>query len=178
MKKIQYQLICSARKSIAIQLLPGGEVVVRAPKRMRSGDIEAFVQSKRDWLEAHLANQPQPKLREQELQTLMRHAREVLPQIAAAFAPLIGVTYGTITIRAQHTRWGSCTGEGNLNFNCLLMLTPDEVMEYVVVHELCHRKQMNHSTLFWAEVERVLPNYRESRRWLRENGSALIARLN
>ena len=89
----------------------------------------------------------------------------------------MGVDYGRITIRAQHTRWGSCSAQGNLNFNCLLMLTPDDVKAYVVVHELCHRKEMNHSARFWAEVERVLPGYRESRRWLRENGGALICRL-
>ena len=112
-----------------------------------------------------------------ELEKLACHAKEVLPEITAHFAPLVGVDYGRITIRAQRTRWGSCSAQGNLNFNCLLMLTPDDVMEYVVVHELCHRKEMNHSARFWAEVERVLPGYRESRRWLKEQGGGLIGRL-
>ena len=119
----------------------------------------------------------QPKLTDTELRDLARHAKEVLPEIAAHYAPLVGVDYGRITIRAQRTRWGSCSAQGNLNFNCLLMLTPDDVMEYVVVHELCHRKEMNHSARFWAEVERVLPDYRRSRQWLKENGSGLICRL-
>lgn len=101
----------------------------------------------------------------------------MLPEITAHFAPLVGVDYGRITIRAQRTRWGSCSAQGNLNFNCLLMLTPDDVIEYVVVHELCHRKEMNHSARFLAEVERVLPQYRESRRWLKEHGGGLIGRL-
>ena len=66
---------------------------------------------------------------------------------------------------------------GNLNFNCLLMLCPPEVLDYVVVHELCHRKHMNHSRAFWAEVERVLPDYQMRRNWLKEHGGALVERL-
>ena len=90
---------------------------------------------------------------------------------------MVGVTYGRITIRNQRSRWGSCSGKGNLNFNCLLMLTPDHVIDYVVVHELCHRLEMNHSPAFWAQVERVLPDYRKSREWLREHEKELIGRL-
>ena len=89
----------------------------------------------------------------------------------------MGVTYGGITIRNQRSRWGSCSGQGTLNFNCLLMLAPPEVLDYVVVHELCHRKEMNHSAAFWAEVARVLPDYEARKRWLKENGPALIGRL-
>lgn len=179
MKKIDYTLIRSPRKTISIQLSPVGEVVVRAPNRMAKRDIERFVESKRGWIEGHLEKLPvaQPKLTDTELRDLARHAKEVLSEIAAHYAPLVGVDYGRITIRAQRSRWGSCSAQGNLNFNCLLMLTPDDVMEYVVVHELCHRKEMNHSARFWAEVERVLPDYRRSRQWLKENGSGLICRL-
>ena len=179
MEKMEYTIIRSARKTVSIQLLPGGEVVVRAPNRMPKRDIARFVEEKRGWIETHRRKLPeiQPKLTDAELGELARHAKEVLPEIAAHFAPLVGVDYGRITIRAQRTRWGSCSAQGNLNFNCLLMLTPDDVMEYVVVHELCHRKEMNHSARFWAEVERVLPGYRESRRWLKDSGGGLIGRL-
>ena len=67
--------------------------------------------------------------------------------------------------------------QGNLNFNCLLMLAPEAVLDYVIIHELCHRKQMNHSAQFWAEVERILPDYTEQRRWLKQQGANLLARL-
>ena len=93
------------------------------------------------------------------------------------YAPLIGVTYNQIAIRAQHTRWGSCSSKGNLNFNCLLALVPPEVLDYVVVHELCHRKELNHSDRFWNEVGKILPDYKDRKKWLKDNGSNLIARI-
>ena len=102
---------------------------------------------------------------------------EYIPKRVEYFAPKIGVRYGRITIRNQKSRWGSCSSKGNLNFNCLLMLTPPEIIDYVVVHELCHRKEMNHSFQFWALVEKVLPDYRERRKWLDENGGVIIGRM-
>jgi predicted metal-dependent hydrolase len=85
----------------------------------------------------------------------------------------MGVEYGRITIRMQKSRWGSCSGKGNLNFNCLLMRTPDEIIDYVVVHELCHLKEMNHSPRFWAEVEKIFPDYKERRKWLKDHGNEI-----
>ena len=89
------------------------------------------------------------------------------------YADIIGVDYGRITIRMQKSRWGSCSSKGNLNFNCLLMNAPDEITDYVIVHELCHRKEMNHSPKFWAHVEAVLPDYKERRKWLKDHGNEL-----
>ena len=89
----------------------------------------------------------------------------------------MGVTYGRITIRNQKTRWGSCSAKGNLNFNCLLMLVPEDVRDYVVIHELAHRKYMNHSKNFWHEVESFMPDYNEKRKWLRAHGDELMQRM-
>ena len=110
-------------------------------------------------------------------QELADKALIVIPERVKEYAPKVGVTYGRITIRNQRTRWGSCSSKGNLNFNCLLMLFPDEVIDYVVVHELCHRKHMNHSAAFYAEVARVFPEYRKYQKWLKENGGLYLARL-
>ena len=181
MSGISYKLIRSARKTIAIQITPAGEIIVRCPKRYPEGEVGKFVESKRTWIEKHLTGmEKKPQLQTfsaEELRTLANQTAQIIPERAAYFAPIVGVTYGRITIRGQHTRWGSCSAKGNLNFNCLLMLAPPEVLDYVVVHELCHRKELNHSARFWAEVERVMPDYARHKKWLKENGGALIARL-
>ena len=176
-----YQIIRSGRKTAAIQITPEGQVILRCPHRMSREAIRSFVQSKSSWIEAHLTRQAAlprlPQLTEAQLQALTEEARKVISARVSHFAPAVGVTWERITLRRQHTRWGSCSAKGNLSFNCLLMLAPPEVLDYVVVHELCHRKQMNHSAAFWAEVERILPNYRSARQWLKDHGSALILRL-
>ena len=144
MEKLTFTLIRSTRKTVSLQLAPDGSLTVRAPARMPESEIRKFVESKRGWIESHRARLPQktdvPKLSTEELYTLADQALNVLPARVAHFAPLVGVTYGRITIRNQRSRWGSCSSKGNLNFNCLLMLCPPEVQDYVVVHELCHRR--------------------------------------
>ena len=116
-------------------------------------------------------------LTDEELNNLKKEARCVFKERAAYFAPLVGVTYGKISIRSQRTRWGSCSGKGNLNFNCLLLLAPPEVLDGVVVHELCHLKEMNHSKKFYDEVYRVMPDYDIRSKWLKEHGLELMERL-
>ena len=181
MEPLNYQLIRSSRKTVSLQLAPDGSLTVRAPLRMPDAEIRNFVESRRGWIEAHRAKltaQPsQPQLSLEELHTLADRALKVIPARAAHFAPLVGVTYGRITIRNQRSLWGSCSSKGNLNFNCLLMLCPPEVIDYVVVHELCHRKEMNHSPKFWAEVERIMPDYKQRQKWLKDNGTAIMARM-
>lgn len=180
-QRIAYQIIRSNRKTIAIQITPAGQVVVRCPQRMPTAQIQAFVDVKQDWLRKHLekveSRPALPRFTEAQIRDLADKALKTIPARVAYFASRMGVAYGRITIRNQTSRWGSCTSQGNLNFNCLLMLAPPEVLDYVVVHELCHRKEMNHSAKFWAEVARVLPDYETRKKWLKDNGAALIARL-
>ena len=179
MSEIAYRVIRSGRRTLAIQILPDGTVLVRSPWYMQEDRIHSFVESKADWIWKHrkASAEPGQKLSQEQLRELTARAAEVFQQRLNHFAPLVGVTCGCVTIRHQRTRWGSCSAKGNLNFNCMLLLAPPEVLDYVVVHELCHRKELNHSARFWAAVERVLPDYAASRKWLRQNGSALIARL-
>ena len=179
MAKLEYTIIRSDRKTLALQITPDGRVVVRSPRHVTEARIGEFVRSKASWIEKHLATkQPgQPLFTNQQIHALADRALQVIPQRVRYYAPLVGVTYGSITIRNQKTRWGSCTAEGNLNFNCLLMLAPPEVLDYVVIHELCHRKEMNHSDKFWAQVARLCPDYKERRKWLKTHGTPLIARL-
>lgn len=176
-----YTLIRSRRKTVSLQITPAGEVIVRCPSRFSKGQIDAFVQSKEAWIQKHLARMAEcprmePLSREQLLELADRAARE-LPLLAQQFAAKLNVSYGRITIRSQRTRWGSCSAQGNLNFNCLLMLCPEAVRDYVVVHELCHLIERNHSHRFWSEVEKVLPAYSQFRNWLNEDGKMVIRRL-
>ena len=178
---ISYEIIRSSRKSLSLQITPAGDVIVRCPRRYPARETERFVESKRPWIEGHLAKiesrETLPALTQTQLRELADRAAKILPERVRYFAPLAGVDFGRITIRSQRTRWGSCSGKGNLNFNCLLLLCPEAVRDYVVVHELCHRKELNHSPKFWAEVEKLCPDYKTHRKWLKENGSSLIGRL-
>lgn len=111
-----------------------------------------------------------PVYTDREREAGKRLAKELLLKKCRYFAERMGVSYGTVTVREQKTRWGSCSAKGNLNFNWKLVLMPPEILDYVVVHELAHRLQMNHSAAFWAEVGKILPDYRERRQWLKVNG--------
>lgn len=170
------KVIRSNRKTMSIEITKEAEVLVRAPYRMPNSEIQRFLNDKADWIEKHIEKartakqDSRERLTEEQIRELADKAIEVLPKRVAYFANVMGVTYGRITIRNQKTLWGSCSSKGNLNFNCMLMKTPPEIQDYVVVHELCHRREMNHSKRFWAEVEKVLPDYRERRKWLKENG--------
>ena len=175
---MEYKILRSRRKSLAIEITPRGEVLVRTPLRMAKRDIQRFVESKQGWIVTHLSKiHTAPALTAEEHTALICSAKEILPVKADRYARLLGVSYNRITIRSQKSRWGSCSAAGNLNFNCLLMLAPEEVQNYVVVHELCHRKHMDHSPAFWQEVEKILPEYRQQKAWLKEHGSSLLARL-
>ena len=192
------KIIRSNRKTLAIQINPDLSVTVRAPMYAPQSDIERILREKESWIQKHIE-----KIREQEekrkkmqgekgeygelierdyltneeIKKLADKALQHIPKRVSYYAKQIGVTYGKITIRNQKTRWGSCSSKGNLNFNCLLMLAPDEVVDYVVVHELCHLIEMNHSKAFWDQVEKVMPDYRIHRKWLKDHGNELISRM-
>ena len=184
MDSLHYKLIRSKRRTIGIEIRPEG-MIVRAPIKAAQADIDGFIRDHLDWINRNLKKAEElkekkdalPKLTMDEIRTLAERAAVVIPERVRYYAPLIGVTYGRITIRNQRSKWGSCTSKGNLNFNCLLMLAPPEVLDGVVVHELCHRKYMNHSKEFYAEVTRVYPDYRKWDKWLNENGALLMSRM-
>lgn len=177
------RLIRARRKTLSIRITQEGHLEIRAPLGMPKGEIEAFLKEKAQWIETHrakvlaeYAQGQEAPLGEEEILTLAEQMRQRLPEKLNRHAASMGVTFGRVTIRCQQTRWGSCSSRGNLNFNCLLMLAPEEVLDYVVVHELAHRKQMNHSALFWQEVARECPDYKKSLRWLKDRGGALLSR--
>ncbi len=180
---MEYELIRSKRKTLAAQIKEG-RLIIRGPHWVREKDILQFIADHRSRLESMLEKsraQAQalasiPRLSQEELLDIIKQAKAYIPARVAYYAPLVGVHYKRISIRTQRGRWGSCSSQGNLNFNCLLMLAPREVLDSVVVHELCHLREANHSARFYEEVLRVYPDYRSWDRWLKENGKKLLAR--
>lgn len=106
-------------------------------------------------------------------QWYIRRAKELITERLELFSDKIGVKVNTVRFKNQKTRWGSCSQKGNLNFNWKLVMAPTFIVDYVVVHELCHFKQMNHSPEFWRLVGSQISDYKEMRKWLKENGSKL-----
>lgn len=183
-KNVKMEIIKSNRKTIAVEIRPDATIFVRAPFFMKEEEILKFVREKDKWIQEHLQKvqerkqnaENMPKLTREEMHQLANRALKVIPERVGFYARQMNVNYGRITIRNQKARWGSCSGKGNLNFNCLLMLAPDEVVDYVVVHELCHLIEMNHSKKFWMQVERVMPDYKKHKLWLKEHGNELMSR--
>lgn len=181
---IRYTLIRSRRKSIGIQV-KNGTVFVRAPLHTGKQTIDRFVSENARWIEKQLSRSADVQekasaegmLSAHDIACLVKKAKQILPDRVAYYAGILGVSYGRITVRCQRTKWGSCSSKGNLNFNCLLMLAPPEVIDSVIVHELCHCKEMNHSARFYAEVHRIYPAYDKCRKWLKENGEILMRRV-
>ena len=180
---IPYEIIRSKRKSYGISVAPGGKVTVRMPLRGSERFAVSMVEEKRDWIAKNYlkmqAVSPKPSQKEKtpyerRLEAPYRQAaKEYIPKRVAYYAGLLDVTYASISVRDQKTRWGSCSNKGNLSFSWRLILAPPKVLDYVVVHELCHRREMNHSSRFWSLVESIIPDYQIYRKWLKENGETL-----
>lgn len=173
---MEYKWIKSDRKSIAIQVRENGEVVVRSPRNISKEFVNQFVESKIDWIQKQQKKCEEHKtekisISETKRQVYIDKARKMFHIRVGYYAEIMGTSVGRIAVREQKTRWGSCSSQGNLNFNWKLILMPQEILDYVVVHELAHRFEMNHSPKFWAIVERIMPDYKVRRKWLKENGN-------
>lgn len=181
----EIQLIRSKRKTIVIEVRQDGSVIVRSPMRATKKEIALFVEKKRDWIEKNVKKMRErmdscganEKLTDREIAELKMRARLYIPGVVYECAQKMGVGYKRVSIRCQKTLWGSCTSKGNLSFNCLLMMLPEDVIGYVIIHELCHLREMNHSRRFWAEVERYCPDYRRLRKQLKTEGDSLFLRV-
>jgi predicted metal-dependent hydrolase len=153
------------------------ELVVRP--RASDAEIDAAIAAHRDWLEKQLEKAVQPRLGLERLrltaQQGRREARARISLIAQSEAAALGVEYERITLRDQRSRWGSCSSKGALSFNWRLVLAPHDVLDYVVVHEVCHLVEHHHGPEFWKLVERRRPQYRDSKRWLDDYGWEILA---
>lgn len=175
----------SKRKSAAIKITADMQIVVFVPLYVSDNEIERMVISKSKWIDEHMLKVQSrvdersklEKITFEQVKELADQAVEYIPKRVKYYAEKENFVYNKITIKNLVSRWGSCSTKGNLNFNCLLMLTPDYVIDYIVVHELCHLREMNHSEKFWAEVEKIMPDYQRAVLWLKQNGGNLISQM-
>ena len=181
LENYEITVIRTKRKTADLKILPDGTLILRAPLSAKDSQLRPILEKRLPWIKAHvqpiLDAQKQPYYTTEELQYFTEQAKILLAQRTAYYAEKIGVSYGKITVRCQRTRWGSCSSNGNLSFHCLLADMPIEVLDSVVVHELCHRKEMNHSAAFYAEILRVFPMYPKWNDWLKTYGPAYLYRI-
>lgn len=222
-QKIQYNIIRSNRKTIAISVHLTKEVLVRAPRHISDEQIKSLVKEKADWIltkisEMPVTNESVPKKQYQdedkilyrgkeytlrvleeafagkskvmlkaeeivvikkaeekkETKTLLiewykERARELVKERIGYYRPVINRPIGEVRIKSQKRRWGSCSSRGNLNFNWRIILMPDEMFDYIIVHEMCHLLFLNHSKSYWNSVASVLPDYKEREKWIKSN---------
>ena len=170
---MEYQLIRSRRKTLAIEITRDARLVVRAPLRCSQARIEQFLAEKQAWITLHLQkmqqrreNHPEPTPEEEAL--LRKKARNLLPGLVNRYAVQMDVQPAGITITGARTRFGSCSPKNRLSFSFRLMDYPMEAIEYVVVHELAHILHKNHSAAFYAEIEKILPDWKTRNQLLKQ----------
>ena len=169
---MDYTLVRSGRKTLAIEVTRDARVVVRAPQRCPRQQIDAFVASRQAWIEDALARQKarlaqHPPLSQAETEALRQKAKAYLPGRVACWAGRMGLQPAAVKITSARTRFGSCSSKNTLCFSLYLMHYPPQAIDAVVVHELCHMRHRDHSPAFYAEVERWLPDYREREKLLK-----------
>ena len=183
--ELTYRIVRSERKTLSVSIQPDCTITVRAPRSVSDSQIRRFLIEKQHWLITKYLETKQKQetipcsdLTDTQRAALTRRyidaAKEYFPKRVAYFHQFTGGTYSRITIRDQKTRWGSCSSKGTLSFNWRLMLAPPAILDYVVVHELCHLRHMDHSPAFWQAVGEVFPDYASARKWLRKHGQELV----
>ena len=169
---MDYEIVYSGRKTLSLSV-KGGRLVIRAPFGTRKEKIDKAIAAHREWIVTHLEEQRIKQARinaltEEDVASLKKKAREVLTARTEYFAKKMGLEYGRISITSAMTRFGSCNSKGNIAFSYRLMLYPEEAIDYVVVHELAHLVEMNHSPRFYRVVEAILPDYRKRKELLKK----------
>lgn len=175
--EIRISVIRSARKSLGLEVRDANTVLARIPTRVSDRELKAFVENHRSWIlektEVMAEREEKRKSTPAPPPELLSKTDRMKIQLKIGkrvrhYCEAMGVTVGYVTVKNQKTRWGSCSAKGNVNFNYQLAFLPDELLDYVVIHELAHRRHMNHSRAFWTEVEKYCPDYLERREQLKE----------
>ena len=169
---MEYKLIRSKRKSISIEINERCEVIVRTPNRMSRYDVEKFVLEKQNWIEKSLKTmqkraENRKTYTDEDIKALYKKAREILQSRLEFWSSVTGFTPTGVKITSAKKRFGSCSPKNSLCFSVYLFDYPAAAIDYVIVHELCHIKEHNHSARFWALVQKYMPDYKERQKLLK-----------
>lgn len=162
--EINYRIIRSRRRSLAIQVERNGELIARAPLRLPVNAIEDFMRTKSGWIEKKLLETAEGNRRaakHSEPEELIRKGKEMLPGKVRYYSELMGLKPTGIKITSAKKRFGSCSYKNSLCFSLWLMDYPEEAIDYVIVHELAHIRHKNHSAEFYRLIEKYLPDYKD-----------------
>ena len=163
-----YRVIKSFRRSFALHI-KNGEVVVKVPFFISKKTVEDFIDKHKNWIEKKNIKKRESLIDLTKLNDYKRNAKIYIPYRTKELADIYWLIYNNIRITSAKTRWGSCSSKKNLNFTYRLILMHKEIIDYIIIHELAHLKEMNHSRAFWDEVEKMMPDYKVHEKWLKEN---------
>jgi len=170
------KIIRSHRKTLALEISSDASLIIRAPRLMPLFLIKKFIKQKQNWItkKQKLITEKNQKIKNIKATPISKKQAldKIIPQVKY-YSSLSNFKYKNIKITSAQKRWGSCSVNNNLNFSKRLALAPYKVIDYVVVHELCHIKHKNHSSKFWQEVAKLMPNYKTHQKWLKNNGYLL-----
>lgn len=173
------ELIRTRRRSVGLTITQDARLIVRAPLRTPAHEIERMIATKARWINQkrelfrrRISELP-PKISIAERAIFKKKALAYLSQRVRHFASIASLSYKSVKVNEAKTRWGSCNSNGSINFTWRLILAPARVIDYVVIHELMHLKQSNHSFRFWNEVANLVPDYHIDEAWLKTNGHKL-----
>lgn len=166
----EYEILRSNRRTISLEVRPDGRVLIRAPRTMPKKEIDAFATKHADWLEGAKKRVEERSafhdMTDRRKDELTAAARDYLPKRTAHWAEIMGVSPAGVRITDAKTRFGSCSPKNRICYSFRLMAYPPEAVDYVIVHELAHILQKNHSPRFYAEVQKILPDWRERKKLL------------
>ena len=171
---MDFEIIRSDRRTVAITV-KDGKVILRAPKNLKDKEAEKIIESHKDWILSKLnlkrTNESlQRELTSEEIAVMRNEAKKYFKDKIEHYSKIMNLKYSRMTITGAKTRFGSCSSKGNICFSYRLMLYPEQAREYVVVHELAHLLEMNHSKRFYGIIERYMPDYKDRKKLLKNGG--------
>lgn len=180
-------LIRSRRRTMSLVVERDGTITIRAPKGISKNHIDKFLNEKKNWIKKKVEQAKEHQLKAEKISGKLNkslinkyknHARTHLNERAMYYANNHSLNFNSVRISSATRRWGSCGPTNNLNINWRIIFAPQSVIDYLVVHELAHTKYKNHQKNFWALVSKMHPQYKQGRKWLRENGYLLQVNIN